>query len=255
MDIFMKMSNGAAGDLSLFRSKYTVKGISDNTDTDESKKSVASQCEKNEQSKNTTTDLEKKLSNKECKDEHTKSNGMPQAMEGKVIQFRTPETPNDAASIKLEMELEKAKNVLLPVFPIVRYLKDKCMADDAFAVLVNNDKKKLSKCFEYVESEVKKALGNSHGWLDDNEVYAYAETYYMTDEAVFEKIEAEKKAAEEKRRKEVEQKRKEQEEKRKKAAPKSKKEMPAKDKENAPRPESAQSENKTLAMQGQMSLL
>lgn len=52
--------------------------------------------------------------------------------------------------------------------------------------------------------------------MDDNEVYAYAETYYMTDEAVFERLAAEKAEAEKKRQEEVARKRKEREEKLKK---------------------------------------
>lgn len=64
-----------------------------------------------------------------------------------------------------------------------------------------DERKKLSKCFSYVTDEVKKALNSKNGWLDDNEVYAYTETYYMTDEAVFEQIEAEKAEAEKKDRK------------------------------------------------------
>lgn len=256
MDIFMKISNDAVGDLSLFRSRRTVRETSDNNATGEEKKPADKLCDKSEQEYSKVPDTEIEHSKDGCKARHKgRENGPHEIGEGKVIQFRTPETPNDIASIKLEMELETAKNVLLPVFPIVRYLKDKCMADDEFAALVNDDRKKLSKCFAYVESEIKKALGNSQGWLDDNEVYAYAETYYMTDEAVFEKIEAEKKAAEKKRREEVAQKRKEQEEKRKKAMAKSKKKTSQKDQENAPKSDPGQSETKTLAMQGQMSLL
>ena len=61
------------------------------------------------------------------------------------------------------------------------------------------------------------ALGGSNGWLDDNEVYALAETYFLTDEAIFEKMEQERKEAEKRRQEEVAKKRKEQEEKRKAA--------------------------------------
>ena len=147
----------------------------------------------------------------------------------KVIQFRKAENLNETASIKLEAELENAKSNLLPVFPIVRYLKNKCLMDTDFASLVNDERKTLAKCFQYVESEVKKALNSKSGWLDDNEVYAYAETYYMTDEAVFEKIAAEKAEAEKKRQEEVAKKRKEQEEKRKKASKEGKKKKATKD--------------------------
>ena len=144
----------------------------------------------------------------------------------KIIQFAMPESMNEEAAIKLEVELETAKTNMIPVFPIVRYLKNKCIFDDNFAELVNNKAKTLKKCFEYVTSEIKKCSGDRL-WLDDNEVYAIAETYYMTDEAVFEKIAAEKAAAEKKRQEEVAKIRKEQEEKRKKNAESKKKKAPS----------------------------
>lgn len=62
--------------------------------------------------------------------------------------------------------METAKSNLLPVFPIVRYLKI-CQDDAAFAALVNDEQKTLAKCFAYVTSEVKKALNSQNGWLDD----------------------------------------------------------------------------------------
>ncbi|WP_418921024.1 Cas9 inhibitor AcrIIA9 family protein [Anaerotignum faecicola] len=136
---------------------------------------------------------------------------------GKVIRFRVPENRNEEAALKLEAELEMAKSNLLPVFPIVRYLKKKCLNDEAFAELVMDERKTLDKCFSYVTDEVKKALNSNTGWLDDNEVYAYAETYFLTDKAVFERIAAEKAAAGKKRQEDVAKKRKEQEEKRKNA--------------------------------------
>lgn len=105
---------------------------------------------------------------------------------GNIIPFKQQENQSEEAAVKLEAELETAKSNLLPVFPIVRYLKNKCQNDAAFATLVNDEQKTLAKCFAYVTSEVKKALNSQNGWLDDNEVYAYAETYYMTDEAAFE---------------------------------------------------------------------
>ena len=117
---------------------------------------------------------------------------------GNIIPFKQQENQSEEAAVKLEAELETAKSNLLPVFPIVRYLKNKCQNDAAFATLVNDEQKTLAKCFAHVTSEVKKALNSQNGWLDDNEVYAYAETYYMTDEATFERLAAEK-AEEEKK--------------------------------------------------------
>ena len=136
----------------------------------------------------------------------------------KVIQFKKPETIREEASVKLEAELETAKSTLLPVFPIVRYLKNKCLADTTFASLVMDEKKTLIKCFDYVTGEVKRALNSQNGWLDDEEVYAYAETYYMTSEEEFERLANEKAEEEKKEREAVAKKRKELEEKRKKAA-------------------------------------
>lgn len=139
-----------------------------------------------------------------------------------VISFPTPKNKNEEAVLKLEVQLETQKSHMLPVFPIVRYLKNKCLTDADFASKVNDEKKTLEKCFRFVTEEVRKALCGSNGWLDDNEVYALAETYFLTDEAVFEKMEQERKEAEKRRQEEVAKKRKEQEEKRKAAMKKSK---------------------------------
>ena len=64
---------------------------------------------------------------------------------GKVIQFKKPENIGEEASVKLEAELETTKSTLLPVFPIVRYLKNKCLAETEFAELVLDEKKSLKK--------------------------------------------------------------------------------------------------------------
>ena len=149
---------------------------------------------------------------------------------GKVIQFKQPENIGEEASVKLEAELETAKSTLLPVFPIVRYLKNKCLAETEFAELVLDEKKSLKKCFDFVTGEVKKALNSQNGWLDDEEVYAYAETYYMTSEEEFERRAAEKAETEKKEREAVAKKRKEQEEKRKKVAKDKKKKLAAEEK-------------------------
>lgn len=159
---------------------------------------------------------------------------------GKVIRFRVPENRNEEAALKLEAELETAKSNLLLVFPIVRYLKKKCLDDEAFAELVMDERKTLDKCFSYVTDEVKKALNSNTGWLDDNEVYAYAETYFLTDEAVFERIAAEKAAAEKKRQEDVAKRRKEQEEKRKNAVKERRKTTPKKPVSQEPKTENAE---------------
>lgn len=205
MDIFKKIASENPIELSMFKAKKPIKLPNGQKE----KELVVKEDSANGQSEGTISAVQESADHIE--------------KDGKLLQFKKAENLNEEASIKLEAQLETAKSTLLPVFPIVRYLKNKCMADDAFAVFVNDEKKTLDKCFNYVEGEVKKALNGKNGWLDDNEVYAYAETYYMTDEAVFEKLAAEKEEEEKKRRADVEKRRKEQEEKRKKAAKEKKK--------------------------------
>lgn len=175
--------------------------------------------------------------------------------EAVVISFPTPKNKNEEAVLKLEVQLETQKSYMLPVFPIVRYLKNKCLADTDFASKVNDEKKTLEKCFRFVAEEVRKALCGSNGWLDDNEVYALAETYFLTDEAVFEKMEQERKEAEKRRQEEVAKKRKEQEEKRKAAMKKSKNKSAEKRKPVAATIETAQADEPEKPMQEQLSLI
>lgn len=171
-----------------------------------------------------------------------------------VISFPTPKNQNEEAVLKLEVQLENQKSYMLPVFPIVRYLKNKCLADADFASKVNNEKKTLEKCFRFVMDGVQKALVGSNGWLDDNEVYALAETYFLIDEAVFEKMEQERKEAEKIRQEEVAKKRKEQEEKRKAAANKTKKQSEEKKSEET-KGTAAPTISDENTMQGQLSLV
>lgn len=175
--------------------------------------------------------------------------------EAVVISFPTPKNNNEEAVLKLEVQLETQKSYMLPVFPIVRYLKNKCLADADFASKVNDEKKTLEKCFRFVAEEVRKALCGSNGWLDDNEVYALAETYFLTDEAVFEKMEQERKEAEKRRQEEVAKKRKEQEEKRKAAMKKSKNKPEEKKEPVAATIETAQADEPEKPMQEQLSLI
>ena len=175
--------------------------------------------------------------------------------EAVVISFPTPKNKNEEAVLKLEVQLETQKSYMLPVFPIVRYLKNKCLADADFASKVNDEKKTLEKCFRFVAEEVRKALCGSNGWLDDNEVYALAETYFLTDEAVFEKMELERKEAAKRRQEEVVKKRKEQEEKRKAAMKKSKNKSEEKKEPVAAAIETAQADEPEKPMQEQLSLI
>lgn len=248
MDIFKRMAQGTTTDFGVFKSKSMIKEPVAEP-TKEGEKKVAEMCPVPHQSEesvdpepmqtenaNTGGESPKKAEEQKLykpDKEHMEKSKKAEPESGKVIQFRQPESTNEEASIKLEAELETAKNTLLPVFPIVRYLKNKCMADSDFAALVLDERKTLGKCFDYVMGEVKKALNSQNGWLDDTEVYAYAETYYMTSEEELERIAAEKAEAEKKRREEVEKKRKEQEEKRKKAAKANKKKRTASEKAKA----------------------
>lgn len=175
--------------------------------------------------------------------------------EAVVISFPTPKNKNEEAVLKLEVQLETQKSYMLPVFPIVRYLKNKCLADADFASKVNDEKKTLEKCFRFVAEEVRKALCGSNGWLDDNEVYALAETYFLTDEAIFEKMEQERKEAEKRRQEEVAKKRKEQEEKRKAAMKKSKNKSEEKKEPVAATIETAKADEPEKPMQEQLSLI
>lgn len=232
MDIFKRMAQGTTTDFGVFKSKSMIKEPVAEPTKEEEKK-VAEMCPVPQQSEESVNPEPVQAENANTGGESPKKEETPKQKEpetGKVIQFRQPESPNEEASIKLEAELETAKNTLLPVFPIVRYLKNKCMVDGNFAALVLDERKTLGKCFDYVMGEVKKALNSQNGWLDDTEVYAYAETYYMTSEEELERISAEKAEAEKRRREKVEKKRKEQEEKRKKAAKENKKKRTASEK-------------------------
>lgn len=206
MDIFKKISNEPMMDFNLFKAKKVQKEQNSSNIMYKSNSNFRNLEEKhlNEvKFKKEAITTEKIV----CESE--------EKINSDIINFKNFKNKNEQAVLKIENEIEKAKTNLLPVFPIVRYLKNKCISDSNFADLVNNDKKTLEKCFEYVIDEVKKALNSQNGWLDDNEVYAYAETYYYTSEELFEKLEADKKAKEMKRQEEVAKKRKEQEEKRK----------------------------------------
>lgn len=237
MDIFKRMAQGTTTDFGVFKSKSMIKEPMAEPTKEEEKKVTETIPFLQQSEESVSVNPEPmQTENANTGGEPPKKEEVPKQNEpktGKVIQFRQPESLNEEASIKLEAELETAKNTLLPVFPIVRYLKNKCMADGNFAALVLDERKTLGKCFDYVMGEVKKALNSQNGWLDDTEVYAYAETYYMTGEEELERIAAEKTEAENKRREEVEKKRKEQEEKRIKAAKANKKKRTASEKAKA----------------------
>ena len=255
MDIFKSMNQTKVADFSVFKSKKK-----NPVATEEQKEAVAEQNpvpQKESVAGRMTEKTVSPIKEEVPVEQAEKGDSVPEEFvprenekdNGNIIPFKQQENHSEEAAVKLEAELETAKSNLLPVFPIVRYLKNKCQNDATFAALVNDEQKTLAKCFAYVTSEVKKALNSQNGWLDDNEVYAYAETYYMTDEATFERLAAEKAEEEKKRQEEVARKRKEREEKLKKLE-KERKKKNAKEKEKTViKEESPQTENPEIQNQ------
>lgn len=90
-------------------------------------------------------------------------------------------TEDETAIEKLKRELESEDKSNVPAEPIVKYLISKCENDSIFAERVKLKNKNLEECFNYVYQEVKKKLNGGSGWVDDNEVYKMAETYFILD--------------------------------------------------------------------------
>lgn len=88
-------------------------------------------------------------------------------------------TGDETAIEKLKRELESEDKSSVPAEPIVKHLISKCESDATFAERVKLKSKNLEECFNYVYSEVKKKLNGVSGWVDDNEVYEMAETYFI----------------------------------------------------------------------------
>lgn len=82
----------------------------------------------------------------------------------------------------LKEELEKEHLPMVPAVPIINYLIARCEDDKIFSERILLEEKSIKECFEYVLQEVKKKLNNKNGWIDDPEVYAMAEYYYLSDE-------------------------------------------------------------------------
>ncbi len=87
----------------------------------------------------------------------------------------------------LNEELEKKHSPMVPAVPIINYLISKCENNEEFAKRIVLENKSIKECFKYVLQEVKKKLNNKNGWIDDQEVYDMAETYYLSDEDLIEK--------------------------------------------------------------------
>lgn len=278
MDIFQKIAKEQPLDFRVFQNKKThitpddnkgekreIKCANQNPELDSKQVSTkeeakdVSEAVKQQEKDHVLDQVEQEDKNaisEEPKQEEKQNETHPEKQaEAVVISFPTPKNLNEEAVLKLEVQLENQKSHILPVFPIVRYLKNKCLAAADFSSKVNDEKKTLEKCFRFVTDEVRKALGGSNGWLDDNEVYALAETYFLTDEAVFEKMEQERKEAEKRRQEEVAKKRKEHEEKRKAVAKKSKNKSEEKKELVAATVEIAQTDEPAKPMQEQLSLI
>ena len=176
MDIFKSMNQTKVADFSVFKSKKK-----NPVATEEQKEAVAEQnpvpqkeSVAGRMTEKTVSPIKEKVPVGQAeKGDSVPEESVPRENEkdnGNIIPFKQQENQSEEAAVKLEAELETAKSNLLPVFPIVRYLKNKCQNDATFAALVNDEQKRLAKCFAYVTSEVKKALNSQNGWLDDNEM-------------------------------------------------------------------------------------
>lgn len=95
---------------------------------------------------------------------------------------------NKSAMQILKEGLEEKYHRSIPAAPIINYLIDKCEHDEGFSKRIVLENKSIKECFEYVLKEVLKRLnGSNMGWIDDSEVYAMAEEYYILDEVKIEK--------------------------------------------------------------------
>lgn len=88
-----------------------------------------------------------------------------------------------AAVGKLDVEMGekdvKAYSRKIPAEPIVEYLKQKAMEDEAVAVKIREKGKSLAGCLKHVESEARKKVSREKPYLADAVVYRMARDYYM----------------------------------------------------------------------------
>lgn len=151
MDIFKKISNEQTMDFNLFKAKKVQKEQNSSNIIYKNNSNVRSLEEKPSDKieiKNEVNTTQKIV----CKtNEEINANS-------NVINFKKAENKNEQAVSKLERELETAKTNLLPVFPIVRYLKNKCISDSNFADLVNNKKKHWKNALNMLLMRLKKLL-------------------------------------------------------------------------------------------------
>lgn len=83
------------------------------------------------------------------------------------------------AAQKLKNEFKESKDKRVPGEHILKHLISRCKEDEEFSRRINLEEKTLKGCFDYVFNEVKKKLNGSSGWVEDNEVYSMAETYWL----------------------------------------------------------------------------
>lgn len=156
---------------------------------------LCSKCAEDKEPVSKTIDESGLVHNQATELEKSDVNDVPKA--GASASFNT----NETAVEKLKREAGTAKNDTVPTQPISIHLINKCEEDPEFANFILISHKTLEKCFKHVETEARKKLQNRTGWIDDNEVYGWAEDYYRLDDAEIERINTDKKKQDEERRK------------------------------------------------------
>ncbi len=79
--------------------------------------------------------------------------------------------------MKFEQELEKTKNPAIK--RIAEFLIQRANEDKFVAATLENDKKSLSGCYDYIESIARKKEKNGCAVLEDGEVFYLAQHYYQ----------------------------------------------------------------------------
>lgn len=80
---------------------------------------------------------------------------------------------------KLKEELLKNKSNMMPSKEIVNYLINASVINEELKTAVMSEDKTLEECLKHVEKEVKKKLNNRSGYVNDQEVYNIAASYYV----------------------------------------------------------------------------
>lgn len=80
---------------------------------------------------------------------------------------------------KLKQELAANENNQVPAGPIVNYLIEAVKLSDELAIAIKQEDKTLEKCFDYVLEKVKEKLNGRSGYVDVQEVYDMACSYYL----------------------------------------------------------------------------